>query len=191
MKKSYILSLALISISLIYAANSKYQQKITIISEEPIKNISTTTSHIFKSEGELYSVIRSIDGDTIIISYNDVNEKVRLIGVNTPESVDPRKKVECFGKEASLYTKSLLENRKVRIEFDATQDRRDKYGRLLAYIFRDDGLFVNQEIIKNGYGYEYTYKYRYKYENIFKKFQNDASLQKLGLWRDDACANII
>ena len=154
------------------------------------KELATSTKVVNKESIKLYNVKRIIDGDTILINYGNKDEKIRLIGVNTPESVDPRKKVECFGKEASLYTKNLLENKKVRIEFDESQGRRDKYKRLLAYVFRDDNLFVNKAIIENGYGYEYTYIHSYKYQDNFKKMQWNASSQKKGLWADGACSNI-
>jgi micrococcal nuclease len=129
-----------------------------------------------------------VDGDTIVISYNGTDTKVRLLGINTPETVDPRKTVECFGKEASLYTKQLLQDRQVSIVFDQTQGEKDKYGRLLAYVYRDDGLFINKELVLGGYAYEYTYHTPYLFQKEFKDAQRDAEQGQKGLWNPSVCS---
>ena len=82
---------------------------------------------------DFYLCTRVVDGDTIIIIIDDKNERVRLIGVDTPEIVHPEKPVEFFGQEATAFTKSMVEGKKVRLEYD--QEKRDKYGRLLAYVY--------------------------------------------------------
>ena len=89
-----------------------------------------------------------MDGDTIDVIINGQEERLRLIGVDTPETKDPRKPVQCFGVEASSKATELLLNKKVRLEFDSSQSKRDKYNRLLAYIYREDGLFYNKWIIE-------------------------------------------
>jgi micrococcal nuclease len=94
---------------------------------------------------------RVVDGDTIVLSNS---EKVRLIGVDTPETVRPNTPVEYFGKEASAITKKMVEGKPVRLEYDWQQ--RDKYGRLLACVYLIDGTFINAEIIKQRYGHAYT-----------------------------------
>lgn len=132
-------------------------------------------------------VTRIIDGDTIVITRNGIQEKIRLIGVNTPESVDPRRKVECFGKEASAFTTTLLLNKEVYLESDPSQTDRDRYGRLLRFIFLPDGTLVNREIIAKGYGHEYTYRTPHKYHDDFRLAQQEAERKKLGLWADDVC----
>lgn len=108
-------------------------------------------------------VKRVVDGDTIVVTYHGKEEKVRLIGVNTPETVDPRRPVEYFGKEASAFTKNLLPpGTRVRLEFD--WEKRDKYGRMLAYVYKGDTL-INAEIIRQGSGHAYPrfpFKYRRK-----------------------------
>ena len=98
--------------------------------------------------------IRAVDGDTIIVNIAGVKERVRLIGVDTPETKHPRKPVQRFGKEASMFTANMVEGKKVRLEFD--QNQRDRYKRLLAYVYLEDGTFLNAEIIKQGYGHAYT-----------------------------------
>ena len=96
-----------------------------------------------------------IDGDTVKIDYNGKATNVRLIGVDTPETVHPSKPVEAYGKEASNFTKNLLQGESVYLRFDI--DKTDKYGRLLAYLYRaPDGLFVNLEIVRQGYSHAYT-----------------------------------
>lgn len=132
-------------------------------------------------------VVNIVDGDTIDIMFNCKKERVRLIGINTPETVDPRRPVQCFGKEASDKTKSLLSGATVRIEIDPTQNERDKYGRLLAYIFLDN-VNINKKLIEDGYAYEYTYGKAYKYKKEFKAAQTEAREQKRGLWADGVCS---
>lgn len=186
MRQKYFISIItiILSVFLSYIASLTNRE----ISKQSIETKTNQNIVIIDNKDyKLFDVIRITDGDTILIDYNGTNEKIRLIGVNTPETVDPRKIVECFGEEASKYTKLLLENRSVKIEFDESQGKRDKYGRLLAYVFRDDGLFINKNLIDMGYGYEYTYKYPYKYQNEFKGSQKNASLRKLGLWADEVC----
>jgi micrococcal nuclease len=135
----------------------------------------------------LYPVVRVVDGDTIAVRVDNKTEVVRMIGVNTPEVVDPRQKVECFGKEASAKTKEWLVGKKVRLEADATQGDRDKYGRELRYVWQEDGVLVNQELIAQGYGFEYTYSLPYRYREDFLKVQKEAQLNKRGLWAEGAC----
>lgn len=138
---------------------------------------------------KFFIVTKVVDGDTIDIDLDGKTERIRMIGLNTPETVDPRKPVECFGEEASARAKELLADRKVKLQADATQSERDKYSRLLRYVWRDDGLFFNLEMIKQGYGYEYTYDLPYQYQAEFKAAQKYAERNKLGLWADNACAD--
>ena len=121
--------------------------------------------------------IRVIDGDTIIL---DDNERVRLIGVDTPETVHPQKPVEYFGKEASAFTKSMVERKNVRLEYD--WERKDKYGRTLAYVYLEDGTFLNAEIVKQGYGHAYT-RFPFKYLERFREYEQDAQEHQIGLWK--------
>lgn len=140
---------------------------------------------------KFYRVTKVVDGDTIDVLMDGKTERVRLLGINTPESVDPRRPVECFGREASAKAKEWLDGRSVRLEYDESQDRRDKYGRLLAYVYRDDGFFYNLEIIKAGYAYEYTYFLPYEFQAEFKAAQKDAETKERGLWAPAACASAI
>ena len=127
---------------------------------------------------DVVRVKRVIDGDTILLANG---ERVRLIGVNTPETKHPQKPVERFGKEASLFTKRMVEGKEVRLEFD--WQKRDKFGRLLAYVYLMDGTFLNAEIIKQGYGFAYT-KYSFKYLEEFRGYEREAREAKKGLWKE-------
>ena len=131
---------------------------------------------------ESVPVVRVIDGDTIVVQMGGRDEIVRLIGINSPETVDPRKKVECFGREASDHMKELVLSAFLRVEADPTQGVRDRYGRLLAYIIRDDGLNINKAMIEGGYAYEYTYKKPYKFQTQFKMAEKSARENGRGLW---------
>jgi micrococcal nuclease len=165
--KQIILVLGFILFSLICVQT--FSQDLPVI-EEP--NFAQLTA---------YPVVRVVDGDTIVI--NDGNEiKVRLIGVDTPETVHPSKPVEYYGKEASRFTQNLLKGEKVYLVTDPQQSKTDKYGRSLAYVYRaPDGLFVNAEIIRQGYGHAYT-TYPCKYLDEFRQLERFARKTEKGLW---------
>jgi micrococcal nuclease len=121
-----------------------------------------------------------IDGDSIVVKINGQEEKVRLIGVNTPELDHPEKQISDLAKKAKMFTKKMVEGKEVILEFD--QQRRDEYERLLAYVYLLDGTFLNAEIIKQGYGYTYT-KFPFKYLEEFRQFEKKAKNNKRGLWK--------
>lgn len=135
-----------------------------------------------------YKVVKVIDGDTIDVDINGKTERLRLIGIDTPETVDPRKEVQCFGKEASNKTKEMLLGQFVFLESDDTQGERDKYKRLLRYIMLADGTNFNLFMISEGYAYEYTYDLPYKYQSDFKEAQRLASEDEKGLWSPSTCS---
>lgn len=134
-----------------------------------------------------YSVASVVDGDTFKVTIDGKTETLRLIGLDTSETVDPRKPVQCFGVEASNRAKALLTGKKVKLEGDSTQGERDKYGRLLRYAWLEDGTFFNKQMIADGYAYEYTYNSPYKYQAEFKQAQKDAQAGNKGLWSPDTC----
>jgi len=128
-------------------------------------------------KAEYRKVTRVVDGDTIIL---DGNERVRIIGVDTPETKHPQKPVEYFGKEAAAFTKRMVEGKKVRLEYD--WQKQDRYGRTLAYVYLDDGTFLNAELIKQGYGFAYT-KFPFKYLDEFRQYEREARENNRGLWK--------
>lgn len=152
-------------------------------------SVAVTTSSA-STTATYYEVTQVVDGDTLKINVDGKVETVRLIGIDTPETVDPRKTVQCFGKEASDKAKEMLTGKKVRIETDASQGTLDKYGRSLAYIFLEDGTFFNEYMIQQGYAYEYTYDRPYKYQAQFKADQKTAEAGERGLWSPSSCNGV-
>lgn len=143
--------------------------------------VSIAISTFFNSNEELYRVERVVDGDTVIISKDGEEIKTRLIGINTPETVDPRKPIECFGKEASDFLKQKIEGKYVSIENDETQQKYDRYDRELVYMYFNDVL-INRLMIEEGYAYEYTYDVLYLHQEDFKKTEEYARENSVGLW---------
>ncbi len=138
--------------------------------------------------GIYYDVTKVTDGDTIHVKIGTQDETVRLIGINTPETVDPRRPVQCFGKEASNRMKELAKGKIVRLEYDDSQSLRDIYGRLLAYVYLEDGEMLNRKMVAEGYAYEYTYMTPYKYQSEFRQLQRLAQTSGRGLWAQNTCA---
>lgn len=139
------------------------------------------TTFIAGYNPSFYQVDSIIDGDTIQVNMNGVIEKVRLIGVDTPETHDPRKPVQCFGQAASEFTKSLIGDNHVRLEVDPLDTNRDRYDRLLRYVYLPDGRLVNRELIANGYGFAYI-GFPFEKSDEFSQLQQDAEDNNLGLW---------
>jgi micrococcal nuclease len=129
-------------------------------------------------------VTRVVDGDTIIVSGVG---SVRLIGVDTPETVDPRKPVQFFGAEASAYTRTTAQGKQVRLEYDT--QRTDKYGRTLAYVYLPDGVLLNAEIIRQGYGHAYTV-FPFWYLDEFRAYEREAREAERGLWATSTAARV-
>jgi len=133
------------------------------------------------SQPGFYRVAKFDDGDTIVVDMNGTNETVRFIGVDTPETHDPRKAVQCFGQAASNFTKQLIGNNPVRLEADPLNTNRDRYGRLLRYIYLPDGRLVNAEIIKQGYGFAYL-SFPVTKADEFRAYEKEAREAGRGLW---------
>lgn len=129
-----------------------------------------------------------VDGDTIKVLLNGKIEAIRLIGIDTPETVDPRKPVQCFGREASNKAKEILSNKTVYLENDPTQGERDKYQRLLGYVWLDENTNFNKLMISEGYAHEYTYAVPYKYQAEFKQAEKEAREGNKGLWSPSTCS---
>jgi micrococcal nuclease len=127
------------------------------------------------------SVVRVVDGDTVEVRLGRREETVRLIGIDTPETVDPRSPVECFGEEASARTKALLPaGTGVRLVADV--EARDRYDRLLAYVYRDDGTFVNLALVEDGYASVLTYPPNVAHQSEFTAAAARARDEGRGLW---------
>lgn len=129
----------------------------------------------------LVPVMYDIDGDTIVVKISGHEETVRFIGADTPETHDPRKPVQCFGPEAAAHTKSLVTGRSVRLAADPQDSDRDKYGRLLRYVYLPDGTLLNAELIRDGYAFAYTVFPFSKLED-FQALETQARDSNVGLW---------
>jgi micrococcal nuclease len=135
------------------------------------------------TSGEFEYVQRVVDGDTLLLG---TGERVRLIGVDTPESVRPNTPVQRFGKEAADFTRRMVEGKRVRLEYDqanAANGHKDntQQKRTLAYVFLEDGTLLNAEIIKQGYGHALT-RYPFSRMEEFRRLEREAREQRRGLW---------
>lgn len=133
----------------------------------------------------VYPVIRVIDGDTFVVKINNKNEKIRIIGIDTPEKEGGYQTVECFGDHASDYAKKYLKNKKVSLLKSKKQNNRDKYGRMLRYVFIN-GEDFGAKLIKEGYAFSFK---RYKHERIslYNKLEKEAKSNKKGMWNPKNC----
>ncbi|MCB9823234.1 thermonuclease family protein [Candidatus Nomurabacteria bacterium] len=129
----------------------------------------------------LYSVTKFDDGDTIGVDMEGKTETIRFIGVDTPETHDPRKSVQCFGKDAAAFTKAAIGSQKVRLEADPESDNRDRYSRLLRFVYLPNGELVNYELVKEGYGFAITGFPHTKMET-FVNAETEAKNNGRGLW---------
>lgn len=138
-------------------------------------------------------VVKVVDGDTISVSISGKVHKIRMVGVDTPETVHPKKPVQYYGKEASNYTKSKLTGKTVYLQKDVRDT--DKYGRLLRYVWIQRpssnnpskneviSMMYNAQLVKNGYGHVYTYPPDVKYIPIFRELESLARKNNIGLWK--------
>jgi micrococcal nuclease len=136
------------------------------------------------------TVTHVVDGDTLDAKRDGGdNVRIRFLGVNTPEVVDPRKPVECFGSEASAFSKSLLNGKRIMLKGDPQADERDKYGRLLRTVILEDGTDVNATLVANGYAQAYT---GFPLDPLRKRqvisLQRDAKAEARGMWAPGACS---
>jgi micrococcal nuclease len=127
-------------------------------------------------------VVAVSDGDTIRVRIGDRVERVRYIGMDTPESVKPGTPVECFAKAAARENARLVAGNRVRLERDV--DERDRFGRLLAYVYRaQDGMFVNAALVGGGYAVPLTIAPNVRHAALFRRLGREARKAGRGLWR--------
>lgn len=140
-------------------------------------------------DGE-HTITRVVDGDTAAIVLCGIEETMRLIGINTPETRDPKTGVQCYGQKASDKAKELLLGKKVRLETDPSQSKRgrDNRGRPLVYIHLPDGQNYGEHMIAEGFAHEVLVANHYKYEAQFKAAEQRARAKKKGMWSNPVCA---
>jgi micrococcal nuclease len=134
--------------------------------------------------GEAALVTRVVDGDTIEVQIAGATYRVRYIGIDTPETVDPRRPVGCYGREASERNRQLVEGKTVGLEKDVSET--DDFGRLLRYVWVD-GEMVNATLVREGYATAATYPPDVKHQELFLSLQQEAIEAGRGLW-GPACA---
>ena len=131
--------------------------------------------------GETARVVRVVDGDTIVVTQGGREDRVRYIGVDTPESVKPGTPVQCFGHQASDANDRLVAGRAVRLVEGA--EPRDRYGRLLAYVYRvSDGVFVNASLVRRGFARTLTIPPNDRFAHRFAALEDEARAARRGLW---------
>jgi micrococcal nuclease len=192
-----LFSLVVLLIWTVFVPKDIGQEKPKEIQSSPTQNvveqtasssaISASDSAIFKNNLQKVKVIRVVDGDTIEIENADgVAKKLRYIGVNTPETVDPRRSPQCFGQQASARNKELVSGKEIYLEKDVSEI--DKYGRLLRYIYLDpSGISVNEQLVLEGYAAASKYPPDVKYQEKFKTAEEKARTEQKGLWGVGVC----
>lgn len=137
----------------------------------------------------LYSIKYYVDGDTIAVDMNGNTEIIRFIGVDTPETHRPNTPIQCYGPNAAAYTKSQISRfGKVRLQAEPLDTNRDRYGRLLRYVYLPDGTLLDEQLIQKGYGFAYL-SFPFSKKDQFAADQTAAQQAKLGLW--GACHPLI
>ena len=129
-----------------------------------------------------YRVTEAVDGDTFTVDMGGASERIRLIGVDTPETHKPDTPVQCFGPQASDFTASLVKGQAVRLEADPTGTNRDRYQRLLRYAYLADGTLLNKRLIQEGYGFAYL-SFPFQKKDDFAAAQSTAQQNIAGLWK--------
>jgi micrococcal nuclease len=130
-----------------------------------------------------YTISRYIDGDTIAVDMDGKTETIRFIGIDTPETHKPNTPVQCYGPAAAAHTKNIIEHAggKVRLAADPLNTNRDRYNRLLRYVYLPDGTLVNELNIREGYAFYYPY-FPFTKKDQFAVAQTEAMTAKRGLW---------
>jgi endonuclease YncB( thermonuclease family) len=139
------------------------------------------TRQASESQPGLYTVARFVDGDTIAVTMGDQTETVRMIGIDTPETHRPNTPVQCYGPAAAAFTKNLIGANKVRLEADPKSQNRDRYDRLLRYVYLPDGRLVQEKLVEEGYGFAYT-QFPFSKSAEFVADQARAQQAAKGLW---------
>jgi micrococcal nuclease len=129
----------------------------------------------------LYAINHFVDGDTISVNMGGSVETVRMIGVDTPETHRPNTPVQCYGPEAAAYTKQLIGSNRVRLQADQLDTNRDRYDRLLRYVYLPDGTLLQAKLIQEGYAFAYT-GFPFEKKNEFISYEQQAKAAKKGLW---------
>jgi micrococcal nuclease len=140
-----------------------------------------TTQKATTSQPGMYAIDHFIDGDTIAVNMNGKVESVRMIGVDTPETHKPNTPVQCYGPAAAAFTKNAIGSSRVRLASDSKSTDRDRYNRLLRYVYLPDGRLLDELLVQNGYGFAYT-QFPFTKSDQFSADQDSAKATNKGLW---------
>jgi endonuclease YncB( thermonuclease family) len=143
--------------------------------------IGSAQQTVTKNQPGLYAITRFVDGDTITVDMNGTKETIRMLGVDTPETHKPNTPVQCYGPAAAAYTKTIIGSNNVRLEADPENQNRDRYGRLLRYVYLPDGRLISKELIANGYGFAYTL-FPFTKTDEFVTAEAQSKAANKGLW---------
>lgn len=141
---------------------------------------SVNTKLFMKLQPGTYQVQDFRDGDTVTVNMRSVTETVRFIGIDTPETHKENTPVQCYGPEASTYTKKRIATTKIKLVADRLTTNRDRYDRLLRYVVLEDGHDLGYELVRHGYAFAYSFPFANSKK--YAKGMEQARLQKLGLW---------
>ncbi len=182
--------IALLALFLILLLAQLFKIPLETFFPSPQKNAAmpSVAPQVQGKKEQLYEVARVIDGDTIKIKTENGEQSVRLIGIDTPEIGNNNSKRECFALEAKQFLTERINGKLVRLMADETQQNYDRYGRLLRYVFAEDGTSINRLLLLEGYAFEYTYALPYIFQSDFKKAEKDAQKKQKGLWNQNTCA---
>lgn len=150
------------------------------ISQSPL-TLDGGLGKLQQAQPGLYVVEEASDGDTIIVNMGGRREIIRMIGIDTPETHHPDRPLQCYGNEASEYTRKSLVEKQVRLEADPLNTNRDRYDRLLRYVYLPDGSLFNASVIKEGYGFSYI-SFPFSKISEFEAYEDQAEQSKKGLW---------
>lgn len=139
------------------------------------------TDQLESAQPGSYTIAQFVDGDTIVVNMNGAKETVRFTGVDTPETHKPNTPVQCYGLAASAYTKNIIGKQSVRLTLDINSTNRDRYSRLLRYVYLPDGRLLNKVLIEEGYGFYYPY-FPFAKSDEFASAQAHAKAAKKGIW---------
>ena len=139
------------------------------------------TKGVMTNQPGLYAVDHFVDGDTIAVKMNGTTETIRFIGVDTPETHKPNTPVQCYGPAAAAYTKNRIGDQRVRLVSDSLSTDRDRYNRLLRYVYLTDGTNLDEELVAKGYAFAYV-SFPFTKSDDFSAAQDNAQKNKLGLW---------
>lgn len=135
---------------------------------------------LMRTQPGSYTVKQFLDGDTVLVDMNGTEEKIRFIGIDTPETHKENTPVQCYGPAAATYTKNRIGSQRIRLVSDSLTTNRDRYDRLLRYVYLEDGVNLNLELVQKGYAFAYAFPFAKSQE--FNAAMEKAQADKSGLW---------